>query len=289
MRHIDKSPKEAEGRGLTHHYISTHCKVQEPGQPECYQNVSYSDFCSNGYADQMMGLIKSIQGRFCCYCMRDMYDNDGDVTLEHVIPQNATDADWSKYRALGIPAFDGNVVIRDTDFRSPNNQQIPPYPHTVSYDNFMNSCDGKFPDKVGSSQCCNNKRGNDYAIPVPYYEWADHCVDYNDKGEARATLGTGKEADVEIFLSSMRLRCKNLQHVRRMWYLLRNVNIQELIDCLHNSGKRHKLLCDVLFKDLEQIDIDGKLLNEYQREDYWRTFLSYYWFKDYYLRTYPVV
>lgn len=288
MRYIDKSPKETEGRDLTRNYITSHCLVQEPGQPACYQNVSYNDFCSNGFDDRMISLLQSVQGRFCCYCMRDMYDNDGVVTLEHVIPQNATDADWVRYRALGIPAFDENVLIRDKDFRSPNNQQIPPYPHIVSYDNFLNSCDGKFPDKVGSSQCCNNKRGNDYAIPVPYYNWADNCVDYNDQGEARATLGTGMEVEVERFLTSMKLRCKNLQHVRRMWYLMRNVNRQELIDCLHNSSKRYKFLTDVLFKDATKLEIDAALFKEYQREDYWRTFLSYYWFKDYYLQNYPI-
>lgn len=288
MRHIDKSPKEEEGRNLTHSYITTHCLVQGPGQPACYQNVSYDDFCSKGYSHSMSNLIQTVQGRFCCYCMRDMYDNSGVVTLEHVIPQNATDDDWNKYRSLGIHAFDNKVLIRDKDFRSPDNQQMPPYPHTVSYDNFLNSCDGRFPDKVGSSQCCNNKRGNDYAIPVPYYEWADNCVVYNVDGTAQALLGTGMESDVEIFLTSMKLRCRNLQHVRRMWYLLRNVDRQELIDCLHDSDKRIKFLTVVLFRDSSKMEFDVALFKEYQREDYWRTFLSYYWFKDYYLKKYPV-
>lgn len=127
MRFIDKSIGNEEGRTITRNYVQKECSVND-GNVTRYQNVSYEGFCSRGYRNDMIDVLKKAQGNFCCYCMRDLSQNSGEITLEHIIPQKADSEDVEQYRALGIPSFDKKVLLLDTEFVKEENRKCPLIP-----------------------------------------------------------------------------------------------------------------------------------------------------------------
>lgn len=235
----------------------------------------------------MIDVLKKAQGNFCCYCMRDLSQNSGEITLEHIIPQKADSEDVEQYRALGIPSFDKKVLLLDTEFVKEEKQEMPPYPHTVAFDNFFNSCAGTFPDKEGSSQCCNNRRGNDFCLPLPLYSDAENMVEYSDNGNVAPSSQHQLASQIAVSIAAYHLNCNDLKHVRRLWFLFRNKDYNMLVDGIHDSNLRFQLLQEVLYKDSKTMEIDCILFRKFQRESYWKTFLSYHWFQQKFRQIYP--
>lgn len=283
MRYLDKSLARINGTAITEAYIKNHCKDSD-GR---YVNINYEDFCSLGYGEQMKACLKQVQGNFCCYCMRDMSMNNGVTTLEHIVPQNPMPNDVVKYRALKISALQTGTLLLVKEFIKHKTQNMPPYPHNVAYDNFLISCNGKFPEKAGSSLCCNNKRGNDYAIPLPLYQDVDQMVKYSEDGDIMPNHKHSLASDIAIALGAYRVKCDNLKTIRRMWYLFRNTDYQTLINCINDSELRYKTLMNVLFKDSKYICLDAIIVGKYIKPDYWKTFISYHWFQNEYRKMYP--
>lgn len=282
MRYIDKTEIQQQGRAITEDYIRNQCATIE-GR---YINISYSRFCSLGYASRMVDCLRNVQGDYCCYCMRDMSMNRGAVTLEHIIPQHPENGDVSKYRNLGIEALNAETLSLVEEFAKAPDQTMPPYPHNVAFDNFLNSCNGTFPDKGVSSICCNNKRGNTYAIPLPLYPDACQMVIYQEDGEVQPNAQHPQAADIAIAIAAYRLKCENLKVIRRMWYLLRHTEYNTLVQCLNDGNLRARTLNSVLYRDKRYLDTDAKVW-KYQNKEYWQTFLSYHWFQNKYLEQYP--
>lgn len=282
MRYIDKTEIQQEGRAITEDYIKTHCTSED----HRYINISYSTFCSLGYGAKMIECLRKAQGNYCCYCMRDISMNSGIVTLEHLIPQHPGKGDILRYRQLGIKSLNAETLSLADEFTHAHNQTMPPYPNNVAFDNFLNSCNGTFPDKGGSSLCCNNKRGNDYAIPLPLYSDANQMVVYQEKGDIQPNAQHPLASDIAVAIAAYRLKCDNLKVIRRMWYLLRHSNYDTLVRCLYDADLRSKTLISVLFKNSRYLDIDSKAW-KYNNPEYWKTFLSYHWFQKKYQQLYP--
>ena len=282
MRYIDKTEIQQQGRAITEDYVRNHCATIE-GR---YLNISYSEFCSLGYGTKMMDCLRKVQGNYCCYCMRDISMNSGAVTLEHVIPQHPGNGDVDKYSQLGIEALNAETLSLVEEFVQAPDQTMPPYPHNVAFDNFLNSCNGTFPDKGVSSICCNNKRGNTYAIPLPLYPDAAQMVIYQEEGEIQPNTQHPLASDIAISIAAYKLKCENLKIIRRMWYLLRHTEYDILVQCLNDGDLRNKTLNSVLFKEKRYMIIDS-LVCKYFNKEYWKTVLSYHWFKDKYLELFP--
>lgn len=283
MRYIDKSSVRAAGTAITEEYIRNHC-IGNEGR---YVNINYENFCSLGYDERMKRCLNQVQHNFCCYCMRDMSMNNGVTTLEHIIPQNPKPEDVARYRKLNISALQTGTLSLVKDFIRSETQYMPPYPHNVAYDNFLNSCNGKFPEKVGSSLCCNNKRGNDYAIPLPLYQDVEQMVTYCDDGDIMPNYEHSLASDVAIALGAYRVKCDNLKTIRRMWFLFRNTDYETLVKCINDSDLRYKTLMSVLFKDSKQAVLDANIVGKYSKPNYWKTFISYHWFQNKYREMYP--
>lgn len=282
MRYIDKNEIQQEGRAITEDYIHDHCTTDE-GR---YINISYSAFCSLGYGAKMVECMKKAQENYCCYCMRDMSMNSGAITLEHLIPQHPGNGNIHRYRQLGIDSFKAEVLSLVDEFTHAPSQAMPPYPHNVAFDNFLNSCNGTFPDKGGSSLCCNNKRGNAYSIPLPLYTDVEQMIDYKEEGEIQPNAQHPLASEIAIAIAAYSLKCDNLKIIRRMWYLFRHTNYDLLVQCIHDGDLRSKTLNSVLYQDPIYIGIDSKAW-KYNNSEYWKTFLSYHWFQAKYQELYP--
>jgi len=281
MKYIDKASGAEEGRAITEEYVQEECAICD-GTETRYQNISYDGFCNRGYRGRMIDVLKKAQGNYCCYCMRDLSQNSGEIALEHIIPQKPNQGDEKRYRALGLKSLSEKVLLLESEFATAGNQTMPPYPHTVAFDNFFNSCTGTFPDKDGMPQCCNNSRGNKFCLPLPLYSNVANMIVFSKDGEVVPYPKHKLASQIADSIAFYHLNCSNLKLIRRLWYLLRNKDYEVLLDCIHNLDLRNKILMEVLYKDSKSSAEDAILYIKYMRNKYWQTFISYHWFQNKY-------
>ena len=106
--------------------------------------------------------------------------------MEHIIPQHATAGDFGRYTSLCVEPLTVDKVIRTYDFAGVPNIGVPPRPHTVTFENIVASCDGTFPDREGTSQCCNHKRGNGFVYPMFYVAVVAEELSFMEDGRIQA-------------------------------------------------------------------------------------------------------
>lgn len=282
MKYIDKAKDKGRGDGLSGLYLETCCKTVDPLTHSVkYMNVDYAGTFAP-YRKKLAGILMENQQRFCCYCMRKLNGKER-VTLEHIIPQTASQAEQSYYQCIN--ELSAREVVLTSDFVRNTNQKYPPYPHTVAYNNLVASCDGTFPDRQSpfSSCCCNEKRGSKRAFPIYYLPNVESDIlEYLPNGRIMAKMGTNWYQQANDTIVSTKLNCRALTDIRKLWYLLRGVDYQGICDC-RKEDKRQHLLAKILF-DRNIIDVnEGYVLYEkFVKAEYWRTFMLYYWFYAYY-------
>lgn len=239
MKYIDKNPHFQVGRDITDHYLETTCKVDDGNGNYHYQNVDYDgSFGDTGAKEAMMRLALDNQDGFCCYCMRDLHRQNQDVTLEHIIPQSSDVAKYNYYIGLNVTPLSANNVVRTGAFTGVQNIVIPPRPHTVTFENLVASCNGTFPDKTGSSQCCNHKRGNEDIYPMFYVVTVGNEITYTQDGSMQPNTQCTHQAEYRTTIQKARLNCTNLQDIRRLWHLFAGERIDNLTACLADKNKR---------------------------------------------------
>lgn len=279
MKYIDKNPHLQAGRDITDQYLETTCKVDDGGGNYHYQNVDYDGtFGYTGAKDAMTQLALVSQENFCCYCMRDLHLQNQDVTLEHIIPQSSNSAQFNSYLALNVVPLTANNVVRTGDFTGVQNVNVPPRPHTVTFENLVASCDGTFPDKKGSSQCCNHKRGQEDVYPMYYVVTVADEIIYTQDGSMQPATQCVHQDEYRKTIQKARLNCTNLQDIRRLWHLFAGERIENLVSCLANKDMRWVLLMQVLYHDGRMMVQDARIQTKFMKDDYWKTFLMYHWF-----------
>lgn len=279
MKYIDKNAHLQAGRNITDRYLETKCKVDDGGGNFHYQNVDYDGtFGDTGAKNEMTQLALDSQENFCCYCMRDLHVQNQDVTLEHIIPQSSDVAKFNYYIGLNVNPLTANNVVRTGDFTGVQNVIIPPRPHTVTFENLVASCDGTFPDKTGSPQCCNHKRGNEDIYPLFYVVTVSNEITYTQDGSMLPNAQCTHQVEYRLTIEKARLNCTNLLDIRRLWHLFSAERIDDLAACLADKNKRMLLLMQVLYHDNRLMIQDARIQNKFMRDDYWKTFLMYHWF-----------
>lgn len=285
MKYIDKAKDRDRGNSLSDMYLQTCCKTIDPLTHSVrYMNVDYAGTFTP-YRKKLAGILMENQQRFCCYCMRKLNGKER-VTLEHIIPQTASPAELSYYQS--IKELSLREVVLTCDFVRSNNQNFPPYPHTVAYNNLVASCDGTFPDRQSpfSSCCCNEKRGSKRAFPIYYLPNVESDIlEYLPNGQVMAKIGTGWYQQTYDTIGSTKLNCKALVDIRKLWYLLRTVDYQSICDC-REEEKRKYLLAKILFDGNFNAKEGWTLYEKFVKIEYWRTFMLYYWFYNYYKKHY---
>lgn len=279
MKYIDKEAHLQAGRDITDQYLDTACKVDDGNENYHYQNVDYDgSFGKSGAKDAMAQLALDSQGNLCCYCMRDLHLQNQDVTLEHIIPQSSDVAKFNYYIGLNVPPLTADNVMRTGDFTGVQNIKVPPRPHTVTFENLVASCDGTFPDKTGSSQCCNHKRGNDDIFPLFYVVTVGNDITYTEDGSMQPNAQCAHHAEYRVTIEKARLNCTNLQDIRRLWHLFAGERMETLVSCLADKDMRWVLLMQVLYHDAGLMAQDARIQTKFMKNDYWKTFLMYHWF-----------
>lgn len=279
MKFIDKDSTLREGHDITDNYLNGICRVEEGHSGYCYQNVDYDGtFNSSGAKGQMQQLALSSQENLCCYCMRDLHLQNQRVTLEHVIPQCVSSVEFKRYTALGVKYLTKDVVVRTEDFTGVLNVGLNARPHTVAFENLAASCDGTFPDKDGTSQCCNNHRGNRFVYPMFYVATLGDELSYTEDGAIHPNEKSMHPEEYRQTIEIVHLNCQNLKDIRRLWYLFDAEDHNVLVSCLKDRNLRARILWRVLFKKAEMTQRDSNILTKFMKDEYWRTFLLYHWF-----------
>lgn len=279
MKYIDKEAHLQAGRNITDQYLETTCKVDDGNGNYHYQNVDYDGtFGDTGAKDAMTRLALDSQENFCCYCMRDLHVQNQEVTLEHIIPQSSDVAKFNYYIGLNVPPLTANNVMRTSDFTGVQNIHVPPRPHTVTFENLVASCDGTFPDKTGSSQCCNNKRGQEKVYPMFYVVTVADEIVYTQDGSMQPATQSAHQDEYRNTIQKARLNCTNLQDIRRLWHLFAGEPMGNLVSCLADKDLRWVLLMQVLYHDIRLMEQDARIQTKFMKDDYWKTFLMYHWF-----------
>lgn len=279
MKYINKKPELTKGHKITDDYLNRFCLVNDGNGNYHYQNIDYDgSFSSSGAKKAMMKLVLTNQDNLCCYCMRDLNEQNLHVTLEHIIPQSISSTGFNNYMNLRVPPLTSKNIIHTDNFTGVKNIKVNKRPHTVTCENIVASCDGTFPDKDGSSQCCNNRRGNSDVYPMFYITNIRNEIDFTEDGTIQPNNKCTHLNEYRYTIDNTKLNCQNLKDIRRLWHLFKNEDYQELKSCLNDKNKRTKILYSVLFKKVEMMEQDANIAAKYMNENYWRTFLLYRWF-----------
>jgi len=279
MRYIDKHPFLQEGHKITDDYLESTCLIKDVGIHYHYQNVDYGGtFADTGAKQKMQDLALISQDHKCCYCMRDLSPQNQQVTLEHIIPQSASEAEFNGYTSKNVPYLTNQDIIRTGNFVGKPDIPICPRPHTVAFENLVASCDGTFPDKVGYPHCCNLHRGNKTIYPMFFASNIDKEITFTQDGSMHPVPHCTLLKEYSQTIFSLGLNCKTLKDIRRLWHLFKNVPYNILLNCLYDKSLRDKTLKEVLYQNENFLEQDAYIHVKFLKDDYWGTFLLYKWF-----------
>lgn len=281
MKYINKETCLDAGHEITDNYLNNNCRVANDDGHYHYQNIDYDgSFRTSGAKRQMQGLVLRNQEHRCCYCMRDLGVQDQCVTLEHIIPQEVNIEEFRKYTNLNVKFLTSTDVSLCNDFCFVPDVNLPPRPHTVTFENLAASCDGTFPDKEGTAQCCNNRRSNKYVYPLYLDENVEMEIVYMENGSMQPKVGSSHEAEYRQSIENVNLNCSNLKDIRRLWHLFANVSVDDLHTSCYDKNLRFQLLMQVLYKDKDMALQDAYIHSKFLYDSYWRAFLMYQWFHN---------
>lgn len=279
MKYINKDTHLQQGHDITDRYLENVCKVDDNGGNYHYQNVDYvGSFGTSHAKDDMLRLALTNQENYCCYCMRDLHMQNQRTTLEHIIPQSCNAEKFNSYTEKNVAHLTTDDVVRTGDFTNVENETVPPRPHTVTFENLVASCDGTFPDKNGTSQCCNNRRGEHDVYPMFYIAGVEDEISYMQDGTMQPNAQCMHQDEYRQTIANVRLNCQNLKDIRRLWHLFGNEELATLIDCLNDKNRRNLLLTQVLYQDERFAEQDVLIQIKFMKDAYWQTFLLYHWF-----------
>lgn len=303
MLYINKDQKKTEGNNVTEDYLQNECRAANGH----FSSIHYSDTAPHShdsfsslsdYKQRMVDTIMDNQNRYCCYCLRKI--NGAQIkTLEHIIPQSVTSADETTLNYYQrIPELSPTMVIPTDAFESQTNQRRPPYPHEVSYNNMVASCDGTFPDILSSKGnpsgcCCNNKRGNKKAFPIYYLSNVSKLVEYTKEGEIHAVIDTPWYQEIDELITNTNLNHDSLILIRKMWYKMRLLDYTEICRGNTDKDKRRFLLFKALYPasssdyTTQKMDEALRLSHKFEDDSQWKTFMLYHQFYSIMKQLYP--
>jgi len=299
MLYIDKHTNKAAGNQVTLDYLNTHCK-DASGH---YSNIQYrSDdsslpsFIASGtpsYYNRMVDVLMTDQNGRCCYCLRRLQTGtppsnaDAKITIEHIIPcsfDHNRQADADEYR--NFVGNMQNVELTDVFESKSGAQSMPPYPHSVAYDNMVVSCNGTFPairegGHANTQICCNHKRGVERALPVYFLHDIADNVDYLKTGDVQANPSSLQCNEIDEVIQKTALGCDSLKDIRRIWYELSAIDKREIMQC-DTEDKREAILNNAFSNTLaltKPIET-ARIVAKFKKQDYWETLMLYDVFYD---------
>lgn len=286
MQYINKELNRAEGDEITKAYLC-HIWIEDERRYPVDYNDSFKKLPTKArsYYKQMTRVLLSNQNHYCCYCMRKLTGVD-DTTLEHIIPQTADEQDAHYYQRKAFTRLSEHVML-SKQFSQEENPNLSKMPHTVCYDNLVASCHGRFPtikkekDEVSDGHSCNHPRGVRRALPLYFLEDIESIIGYGINGSIIYNQESSWSYEADELIQSAKLNWETLTDIRALWYVLREIDLEQIIEEGSHEQSRIDLIRDNLyltnFSD-ERID---RLEKKFSKEQYWECFLMYDWFHSY--------
>ena len=281
MRFIDKADTKNRVIGLT---------INRRILNSCWNGTRYA----NLYYDtvdkiELIHHLAAEQDGYCCYCMRRLHLQDEEnhrknVTIEHVIPHKIEQANWEsdrvKYRKFTTLNDKNITVCPKGELPDPAVKfGMPPFPHFLSYDNLVASCDGQTLNEVAQEvphHCCNNKRGNIYVEPLYLHKDIASEISYDGRGHIQCPEQYVPYLDE----GGVNIMCHFLNDVRLFWKQIADseYTAKQVDEAEDNEDLRTNIIDDVFTNDPT-----GHWLFLTDKNA-WCIFSDYSWFYDYYCR-----
>lgn len=286
MQYINKESDREAGNKITEVYLHEIWIEDEQRYPVDY-NDSFKKLPNkaNSYYKQMTKVLLNNQNHYCCYCMRRL-TGEGDTTLEHIIPQTADVEDASYYQRDEFPVLKGYIKLCSL-FSREKNPDLTQLPHSVCYDNLVASCHGRFPitkkevDIEIDGHSCNHPRGVKRALPLYFLTNIDSIIMYGINGSILANPNSTFYKEAEEFIQSAQLSWETLSDIRALWYVLRDIDIAQIVAEGENEQSRKDLIQDNLYLTEYSEERINALIAKFIKKRYWECFLLYDWFHSY--------
>lgn len=251
------------------------------------------EYCNLTYEELDLTEIENIlvkeQQEYCCYCMRalrqlDTEKRERNVTIEHIIPNHISISDFErdKKRYSAYFTFDNKHIKVFSEGKLKDKKKrlsLPPYPHFVSYDNLVASCDGKTlegQESVSAHHCCNNCRKDVYIPPLFYKKNVENIIRYDSKGNIDC-----EERYIPYFdHRALNLMTYSFNRIRRFWRIITTseYTVEDVLNAANDEHMRHNIV--------EDIGDDSDSWNSLRKKIVWRLFADFSWFYQYYTK-YP--
>lgn len=286
MQYINKESDREAGNKITEAYLHEIWIEDEQRYPVDY-NDSFKKLPNkaNSYYKQMTQVLLNNQNHYCCYCMRRL-TGEGDTTLEHIIPQTADDKDALYYQRDEFPMLKKNIKL-SVLFSHEHNPDLDQLPHSVCYDNLVASCHVKFPttkhggDIETDGHSCNHPRGAKCALPLYFLEEINTIITYEINGSILANPDSPWCEEAKELIQSAQLTWETLSDIRALWYVLRDIDINQIIAEGKNEQSRMDLIQDNLYLTEYSEKRINALIAKFTKKQYWECFLLYDWFHSY--------
>lgn len=286
MQYINKESDREAGNKITEAYLYEIWIEDEQRYPVDY-NDSFKKLPNkaNSYYKQMTQVLLNNQNHYCCYCMRRL-TGEGDTTLEHIIPQTADENDARYYQKDEFPWLKRNIKL-SVLFSHEQNPVLTQMPHSVCYDNLVASCHGKFPitkkeaDIETDGHCCNHPRGVKRALPLYFLTNIDTIIMYEINGSILANPDSPWCEEAKELIQSAQLTKQTLSDIRALWYVLRDIDIDQIKADGKDEQSRKDLIQDNLYLTEYSEERINALIAKFTKKQYWECFLLYDWFHSY--------
>lgn len=271
MEFIDKNLSE-EGESIIEAFLK---RLQQSSvYPKDLYEVFKSDKDENGKfsKDKLIKVLLKEQNGLCCYCMRQLKQEGevDEITLEHIILNSiSNNEDFNRY--LKRKTVLNDKVCLANDFIEEHKTKVPPYPHTIAYENLTASCNGKFFSDSRRSYCCNLKRGNAYIEPIVLYPTIHDEIEYKLNGYA---IWKNDTKDFSL-MNILGLNDPVLKMIRRIWIFVKKEKIN--INQEHRDIIINRLMETFGKEDSKETD-EIEMLFNFKRDPYWNLLLKYSYF-----------
>ncbi|MBP7257809.1 MAG: hypothetical protein KBA13_12045 [Chitinophagales bacterium] len=274
MKFIDKTLNQINGNNLLNVFLTSR-----------WNNIT-NRYISIGYSNQefrqnlrpnLKQLLLNEQSNLCCYCMRQI-NNDDTTTLEHIVPQStSTIAELNQYTHFAI--INDNVCLQSVFDNATTQQNTPPFPLEIAYENLTASCKGDFPGGA-TYHICNHKRGSSFVEPLFYASAIETEITYRRAG---ILFSTNSAYDTSI--TTLNLNYDSLERIRQVWYHISIENLTDIESAVTEEDRNTILTVNLMSLSPAR---RMQLIADFKTETFWNVLLQYKWFYNYYRTNYPI-
>jgi len=274
MEFIDKSLNQVAGNTLVDTFLTTRWMVAS-------SNYSQIDYTGQPFRINLRPELKLLllteQKYRCCYCMRQLA-NDDTTTLEHIVPKSTkTQVELDKY--THYPLIRDNVCLQSVFDSATVKLATPQFPLEIAYENLAASCRGDFPGGA-TYHICNHKRENKFIEILFYKSTINDEISYRKAG---LLLSSNSSYDATII--TLNLNYDSLERIRQVWYHISAEEISDILSAASESDRNAILTLNLIsLPQAKRI----QLIADFKTETFWNMLMQYKWFHQYYRTIYPL-